>query len=164
MYHKPDPFVCHWRLLTLFFGSCQKVHWLQRYGCFKFRMVGIDMYEHVSLGISRYIQVLPVYIGIIGYMLVYAIHTYTYVYMQINAYTYEYIHYTCRYWHIACICMYLCVSVGIRMYYILYATICQYLQVLLGIAGICRFGSIHWFIKILLVCIGFIRTSRYQGI
>ncbi len=58
MYHKPDLFVCHWRLLILLFGSSQPDHWLQKYGCFKFRMVGINMYVHVSWGIDRYIRVL----------------------------------------------------------------------------------------------------------
>ncbi len=45
------------------------------------------------------------------------IYTHTCSYMQIHAYTC--IQYTRRYWHIACMCIYLCVYVGLCRY-------CQY--------------------------------------
>ncbi len=91
-------------------------------------------------------------------------HTHTYWYRHIHAYTCECIQYTCRYWHIACICMYLFVHVGIHMYYLVYDIIQQYITVL---AGICMYWYVYKVsVGILLsVCIECIwRYCRYQHV
>ena len=73
---------------------------------------------------------------LIKYILI-PIHTCRYMHIKL-----EYIQYTRRYWHIACMCIYLCVYVGINMYLSLYHTISQYLWVFQGINTICRFMSV----------------------
>ena len=61
---KPAQFVAHWWLIVLFFGSCQTDHWLPRYGCFKFWVVGMCRYVHVYVCMCMYHKV---YAGICRY-------------------------------------------------------------------------------------------------
>ena len=54
---KPAQFVAHWWLIVLFFGSCQTDHWLPRYGCFKFWVVGMCRYMYVHACMCMYVYV-----------------------------------------------------------------------------------------------------------
>ena len=53
----PAQFVAPWWLIILFFGSCQTDHWLPRYGCFKFWVVGMCRYMYVYACMCMYVYV-----------------------------------------------------------------------------------------------------------